>query len=97
MMRRSESFNCSQRVSSATEGRFETAANLRQGAGSGLVRRLVLAKYDPAKQRIRALLNDISDERLFSLGLTSEDIAALRGIPRLPELPNAPPKGNDVF
>jgi hypothetical protein len=48
-------------------------------AGSSLVRRLVLAKNDPAKQRIRAWLSDIDDERLFSLGFTSEDIAALRG------------------
>ena len=48
-------------------------------AGSSLVRRLVLAKDDPAKQRIRAWLSDIDDERLFCLGLTSEDIAALRG------------------
>ena len=48
-------------------------------ARSSLVRRLVLAKDDPAKQRIRAWLSDIDDERLFCLGLTSEDIAALRG------------------
>jgi hypothetical protein len=43
------------------------------------VRRLVLAKDDPAKQRIRAQLGDIDDEQLFCFGLTSEDIAALRG------------------
>ena len=43
------------------------------------MRRLVLAKDDPAKQRIRAWLSDIDDERLFCLGLTSEDIVALRG------------------
>jgi mannose-6-phosphate isomerase-like protein (cupin superfamily) len=48
-------------------------------AGSSLVRRLVLAKDDPAKKRIRAWLSTIDDERLFRLGLTSEDIAALRG------------------
>ena len=48
-------------------------------AGSSLVLRLVLAKDDPAKSRIRAWLSDIDDERLFFLGLTSEDIAALRG------------------
>ena len=48
-------------------------------AGSSLVRRLVLAKDDPAKLRIREWLGDIDDERLFFLGLTSEDIAALRG------------------
>ena len=51
-------------------------------AGSGLVRRLVRAKDDPAKQRIRAQLSEIDDERLFGLGLTSEDIAALRGTAR---------------
>jgi hypothetical protein len=74
----SESFDCSERVSSAAEGHFENAAPLRQAAGSSLVRRLVLAKADPAKQRIRAWLSDIDDERLFSLGLTPEDVATLR-------------------
>jgi mannose-6-phosphate isomerase-like protein (cupin superfamily) len=58
---------------------------------SGLVRRLVLAKTDPAKQRIRAWLSDIDDERLFCLGLTSEDMAALRGTAR-PRRPS--PKGS---
>jgi len=48
-------------------------------ARSSLVRRLVRAKDDPAKQRIRRWLSDIDDERLFSLGLTPEDIALLRG------------------
>ena len=48
-------------------------------ARSSLVRGLVQAKDDPAKQRIRRWLSDISDERLFSLGLTPEDIALLRG------------------
>jgi len=48
-------------------------------ACSSLVRRLVQAKDDPAKQRIRRWLSDISDERLLSLGLTPEDIALLRG------------------
>jgi hypothetical protein len=48
-------------------------------AGLSLVRRLVLAKDDPAKQRIRAWLSAIDDEQLRCLGLTSEDIAALRG------------------
>jgi hypothetical protein len=48
-------------------------------ARSSLVRRLVQAKDDPAKQRIRRWLSDISDERLLSLGLTPEDIALLRG------------------
>jgi hypothetical protein len=48
-------------------------------ARSSLVRRLVQAKDDPAKQRIRRWLSDISDERLLSLGLTPEDITLLRG------------------
>ncbi|MGY8663642.1 hypothetical protein Q3C01_14890 [Bradyrhizobium sp. UFLA05-109] len=48
-------------------------------AGSGLVRRLVRAKDDPAKQRIRTQFSKIDDEQLLGLGLTSEDIAALRG------------------
>ena len=43
------------------------------------MRRLVLAKDDPAKQRIRAWLSDVDDERLLHFGLTSQDIAALRG------------------
>ena len=54
------------------------AARCRE-ARSSLVRRLVQARDDPAKQRIRRRLSDISDERLFSLGLTPEDIALLRG------------------
>jgi hypothetical protein len=48
-------------------------------ARSGLVRRLVQARDDPAKQRIRRWLSDITDERLLSFGLTPEDIALLRG------------------
>jgi hypothetical protein len=48
-------------------------------ARSSLVRRLVQARDDPAKQRIRRWLSDISDERLSSFGLTMEDIALLRG------------------
>jgi hypothetical protein len=50
-------------------------------ARSGLVRRLVQARDDPAKQRIRLRrwLSEISDERLLSFGLTLEDIAILRG------------------
>ena len=43
------------------------------------MRRLVRAKDDPGKQRIRAQLGAIDDAQLFGLGLTSEDIAALRG------------------
>ena len=46
---------------------------------SSLVRRLVQAKDDPAKQRMRRWLSDISDERLLNLGVTPEDIALLRG------------------
>jgi hypothetical protein len=47
--------------------------------GSSLVRRLVKAKDDPAKYRIRALLCDLDDEQLFRLGCSSQDIAELRG------------------
>ncbi len=50
-----------------------------QKAGSSLVRRLVRAQDDPAKQRIRAWLSDIDDERLLNFGLTLKDIAVLRG------------------
>jgi hypothetical protein len=46
---------------------------------SSLVRRLVQAKNDPARQRIRRWLSDVNDERLLSFGLTPEDIALLRG------------------
>jgi hypothetical protein len=84
-----KSLNRSRRGASVAEGHFETTDHLQQDiavrpsghaiAGSGLVRRLVRAKDDPAKQRIRAQLSEIDDERLFGLGLTSEDIAALRG------------------
>ena len=84
-----KSLNCPRRGASVAEGHFEAADHLQQDiaarsagpaiAGSSLVRRLVLAKDDPAKQRIRAQLSEIDDERLLGLGLTSEDIAALRG------------------
>jgi hypothetical protein len=54
-------------------------------SGSSLVRRLVRAKDDPAKQRIRAWLCDIDDERLRRFGLSAEHIAMLRGVsPRKP-------------
>jgi hypothetical protein len=48
---------------------------------SSLVRRLVQARADdPVKQRARAWLCELSDDQLSTgLGLTSEDIAALRG------------------
>jgi hypothetical protein len=48
-------------------------------ARSSLVRRLVQAQDDPAKQRIRRWLSKINNERLLSFGLTPEDIALLRG------------------
>jgi hypothetical protein len=53
-------------------GRFE--------AGSSLVRRLVRAREDAAKQRVRAWLRDVDDERLMRFGLTLDDIAVLRGM-----------------
>jgi hypothetical protein len=52
-----------------------------QKIASSLVRRLVQAQDDPAKRRIRAWLSDLDDAQLLSLGLTSEDIAALRDTP----------------
>ena len=46
---------------------------------SGLVRRLVCARDDPGKERIRKWLIDLDDAQLQSgLGLTVEDIAVLR-------------------
>ena len=46
--------------------------------GSGLVRRLVCARDDPGKERIRVWLIDLEDAQLQSgLGLTVEDIAVL--------------------
>jgi uncharacterized protein YjiS (DUF1127 family) len=47
-------------------------------ARSSLVRRLVQAHDDPGKQRIRAWLSALDDEQLSNLGLTPEDIHALR-------------------
>ena len=81
------------RQAASVAGHFETADHLQQDvarpagrpiAGSNLVRRLVLAKSDAAKQRIRAQLSETDDERLFGIGLTSEGIAALRGTASLP-------------
>jgi hypothetical protein len=47
--------------------------------GSGLVCRLVCARDDPGKERIRMCLIDLDDAQLQSgLGLTVEDIAVLR-------------------
>ena len=48
-------------------------------ANSGLVRRLVAAESDPAKQRIRAWLTNLDDQQLSGIGQTREDIAILRG------------------
>jgi hypothetical protein len=46
---------------------------------SGLVRRLVCARDDPGKERIRMRLIDLDDAQLRSgLGLTVEDIEILR-------------------
>jgi hypothetical protein len=53
----------------------------RLKARSGLVRRLVQARDDPAKQRIRAWLKDLDDVKLSGLGLAHEDIVILRGVP----------------
>ena len=58
--------------------------------GSGLVRRLVQARNDPGKERIRNWLIDLDDAQLQSgLGLTPEDIVVLRGgTPRNPRRPS---------
>ena len=80
----------SRRAAPDAEGNCETTDRLQQDvaarpiAGSSLVRRLVLARADAAKQRIRAQLSEMNDERLFGIGLTSEDIAALRDSVRPP-------------
>ena len=89
-----KSLDCSLRGASVAEGHFETADRLQQviavtprrapNSGSSLVRRLVLAKDDPATQRIGAWLSDIDDERLFCFDLTTEDVVALRGTTSLP-------------
>ena len=47
--------------------------------GSGLVRRLVRARNDPGKERVRMWLLNLDDAQLQSgLGLTPQDIAVLR-------------------
>jgi hypothetical protein len=84
-----ESFDRSRRGASVAEGFFETTDHSPPGAavqparrpitGSSLVQSLVRATGDPAKRRIRAWLGAIDDKRFVGLGLTSEDIAALRG------------------
>ena len=48
---------------------------------SSLVRRLVQAQDDPAKQRIRVWLKDLDDKKLSGIGLTPEDIVVLRDVP----------------
>ena len=52
-----------------------------RGCQSSFVRRLVNARNDPAKARVRALLLNLDDERLAGFGLTPEDIGVLRGLP----------------
>jgi hypothetical protein len=84
-----KSLDRSRRGASVAGGHLETTDHLQKDiavrpagraiAGSSLVTRLVRAKHDPAKQRIRAQLSEVDDEQLFGFGLTSEDIAALRG------------------
>ena len=47
--------------------------------GSGLVRRLVRARNDPGKERVRMWLLNLDDAQLQSgLGLTPQDIVVLR-------------------
>jgi hypothetical protein len=51
----------------------------RPVTGSALVRRLVRARNDPGKARVRMLLIALNDAQLRSgLGLAPEDIAILR-------------------
>jgi hypothetical protein len=51
--------------------------NMRTGT-SGLVRRLVNARNDPAKARVLMWLLKIDDERLAGFGLLPREIAILR-------------------
>ena len=51
-------------------------------AASSLVRRLLQSHDNPAKWRMLAWLMGIDDQRLLRYGLTLEDIAVLRQIPR---------------
>jgi hypothetical protein len=44
-----------------------------------LVRKLIQARDDPGKHRIRGWLRNLGDDRLSDLSLTFEDIAVLRG------------------
>ena len=47
-------------------------------ATSSLVRRLINARNDPAKERIRDWLSAICDAKLLSFGLSVDDIRRLR-------------------
>jgi hypothetical protein len=47
-------------------------------ARSSLVRRIVRAKNDPGKRRVREWLRAIDDDKLLNFGLTQGDIAVLR-------------------
>jgi hypothetical protein len=57
---------------------IRNAARQNSAATSSLVRRLIYASDDPAKQRVRAWLSAISDDKLLSFGLSPEDIELLR-------------------
>jgi hypothetical protein len=59
------------------QGMAALPLNRRTGT-SGLVRRLVNARNDPAKARILTWLSNIDDERLADFGLLSQEIAILR-------------------
>jgi hypothetical protein len=66
-------------VQFSREAMAALSASLRP-ANSGLVRRLVMSRNDPGKERIRMCLIDLDDAQLRSgLGLAPEDIAVLRG------------------
>jgi hypothetical protein len=63
-----------------SEGLCITARPVERLKGqSSLVRRLVQAQNDPAKQRIRVLLKDLDDEKLSGIGLNPEDIVVRGG------------------
>ena len=56
--------------------KHRVTANRIPKVKSGLVRRLIQASDDKAKQRIRRLLVDIDDQRLLALDFTPDDIAS---------------------
>ena len=66
------------------DSKLNLDARLPRCRRSSLVRRLVQARDDPAKRRIRHWLSDINDEQLLAFGLTEEDIALLRARPEGP-------------